>query len=255
MNSMHLANQKWWDAASANWARGADSRGLWPRCPTEPELALCPKALAYFEDATGKRVCVLGSGDNQVVFALAGLGVAVTSVDISQKQLDVAARRAKELGLSISFQQADVTDLSAFANDAFDSVYTGGHVAVWVSDLQMYYSEAVRILRPGGFFIVDEYHPFRRLWKNSRDALVVENPYFERGPFEYEESAAILQPEPGPWKTYEFHWTVSDYMNAVLKTGCSLELVDEYGEDVEREGAPLHGLPEFLLIVGQKPVR
>ena len=84
-----------------------------------------------------KKVCVLGSGDNLATFALAGLGAQVTSVDISQAQLDVGAIRAKQLGLQVDFVQADVCDLSAVTLE-FDVVYTGGHVAVWVSDLQKY---------------------------------------------------------------------------------------------------------------------
>jgi ubiquinone/menaquinone biosynthesis C-methylase UbiE len=209
--------------------------------------------LAYLRGIAGKRVCVLGSGDNQVAFALAGLGAVVTSVDISQRQLDVAARRAKELSLAMSFIRADVTDLSAIDSATFDVVYTGGHVAVWVSDLNTYYAEASRILRPNGLFMVAEYHPFRRLWRESRDQLAVEYPYFARGPFEYDVAPSVLNRAPGTFKSYEFHWTICDYINAVLKTGCHLVEVHEFGENVaDWEGAPLQGLPEFLLLVARK---
>ena len=252
-NQYHAANQTRWEAASPGWARGADNRGLWRRCPKEPELVLCARELEILRDIAGKQVCVLGSGDNQVVFALAGLGAAVTSVDISRNQLDVAARRAKELGLAVAFVQADVTDLAVLDDGSFDVVYTGGHVAVWVADLVTYYGEAARILRPGGLFVVDEYHPFRRVWRDSKDSLVVESRYLDRGAFEYESTADVLRPEPGTVKSYEFHWTVGDFINAVLKAGCRIESVDEFGEEVaDWEAAPLQGLPEFLLIVARK---
>ena len=252
-NRLHEINRRRWDAGSASWAKGADSRGIWRRCPAEPELVLSATELEYIGDISGKRVCVLGSGDNQVVFALAGLGAIVTSVDISQKQLDVAERRAQELDLAISFVRADVTDLSVIDGDSFDLVYTGGHVAVWVSELDTYYSEATRILRPAGLFIVAEYHPFRRVWKDSPDQLTVEYAYFERGPFEFDVSENVLHSEPGSLKQYEFHWTISDYINAVLTAGCRVLEVGEFGEEVaDWEGAPLQGLPEFLLIVGRK---
>ena len=87
-NKIHDANRKRWDAGSEQWAKRADSRGHWRRCASEPELVLSDTELEYVADISGKRVCVLGSGDNQVVFALAGLGAILTSVDISQKQLD-----------------------------------------------------------------------------------------------------------------------------------------------------------------------
>jgi SAM-dependent methyltransferase len=252
-NKYHRANKKRWEAGAENWARGADSRGIWQRCPREPHLVLCEKELEYLGAVFGKRIAVLGSGDNQVVFALAGLGAVVTSVDISRKQLDVAAGRAQQLGLSVSFVQADVTDLSSLSDASFDVVYTGGHVAVWVADLDAYYSEAVRILKPGGLFMVNEYHPFRRIWRDSKKALRVEAPYLNRGPFEYDLSEDILRGKAGSLKSYEFHWTIADYLNAVLRTGCRLLLVDEFGEDVfDWEGAPMQGLPGNLLIVSQK---
>jgi SAM-dependent methyltransferase len=252
-DAMHEANRRRWEAGSEQWARGADSRGLWRRCPSEPELVLSPKELQYLADVRNKHVAVLGSGDNQVVFALAGLGAIVTSVDISQNQLNVAQRRAQELGLTVSFLRADVTDLSAIDSGTFDIVYTGGHVAVWVSDIDAYYAEAARILRPDGLFLIAEYHPFRRIWKESQEGLAVEKSYFERGPFEYDKTEEILRPKPGNLKSYEFHWTISDYLNAVLRSGCRLVEADEFGTDVaDWEGAPMHGLPEFFLLVARK---
>ena len=252
-DNMHEMNRKRWDAGSEQWAKSADSRGLWKRCPSEPQLVLFDKELEYLADLSGKRVCVLGSGDNQVVFALAGLGGVVTSVDISQNQLDVAKRRAEELGLSVSFIKADVTDLSMIDSNMFDVVYTGGHVAVWVSDIRTYYAEAARILKSDGLFMIAEYHPFRRIWKESQDQLTIEYPYFKRGPFEYDVSEDILHAKPGTMKTYEFHWTISDYINSVMEAGCRILEVDEFGENVDEwEGAPLHGLPEFFLIVARK---
>jgi ubiquinone/menaquinone biosynthesis C-methylase UbiE len=200
-------------------------------------------------------VCVLGSGDNQVVFALAGMGASVTSVDISQNQLQVARERSCELGLSVEFVQADVTDLSAFTRDSFDVIYTGGHVAVWVTDLFTYYAEAARILAPGGLLMLSEYHPFRRIWKESKTTLTVKSRYLDRGPFEYDYTDNVLSREIGALKSYEYHWTVADYLNAVISSGCRILFVDEFGEHVgDWEGAPLDGLPEFLLIVARKEV-
>ncbi len=153
---IHDANRRRWDAGSEQWAQSADVRGLWRRCPLEPELVLCEQELEHLAEISGMRVCVLGSGDNQVVFALAGLGGIVTSVDFSQNQLDVAEPRARQLDLSITFLRADVTDLSVIESGTFDVVYTGGHVGVWVSDIDRYYAEATRILRRDGLLIISE---------------------------------------------------------------------------------------------------
>jgi ubiquinone/menaquinone biosynthesis C-methylase UbiE len=251
---MHAANKARWEAGAELWSKRTESRGLWKRAPLEPELVLSPMELQYLRDLAGRRVCVLGSGDNQVVFALAGLGGAVTSVDISEGQLASARERAEKLGLAIEFVQSDVTNLWKLKDASYDVVYTGGHVACWVSDLERYYSEAARILRPGGLFVVCEYHPFRRVWKESYVVLAVQYPYFDRGPFEYEASSDVLAgAKPGAYKTYEFHWTVADFLNATLKAGCTVVRVDEFGDGHEGwENAEVGGLPESLLIVARK---
>lgn len=112
-HDFHEANRRRWEVGSASWARRADTRGIWQRCHRDPSLALFATELNWFGDIAGKNVAVLGSGDNQVVFALAGLGAKVTSVDISEQQLEVARRRAAELGLQVDFVRADVVGAMA----------------------------------------------------------------------------------------------------------------------------------------------
>ena len=253
MDEFHEANMKSWDAVSPHWQAGIDAKGVWRRAHKEPDLGLDPRERAHLGDIEGKAVCVLGSGDNVVVFALAGLGARVTSVDISQSQLDIAAGRAADLGLSVSFIRADVTDLSQISDASFDIVYTGGHVAVWVSDLRSYYSEAVRILKPGRLFVVNEYHPIRRIWQDGADRLELAFSYLDRGPHRYDRSAQVPGAKPGSLPSYEFAWTVADYVSAVVDAGCDLVAIDEFGDQAEGwEEAPMAGLPNCLLVVGRK---
>ena len=253
MNEIHEANRKGWNAASPGWQAKVDAKKVWHRCPAEPGLVLDSRELDAIEAISGKDACVLGSGDNLVVFALAGLGAHLTSVDISEVQLETAEKRAEELGLDIEFVRADVTDLRGIENDCFDLVYTGGHVAVWVSDLDRYYSEAARILKPGGLFLVNEYHPFRRIWAERPDRLVPEFGYFDRGPHVYDRSEEVPGAAAGSFPSYEFHWTVADHVSAMIDAGCRLVQIGEAGEETkEWESAPLQGLPSSLFIVGQK---
>jgi len=76
----------------------------------------------FVGDLHGKRVCVIGSGDNYAAFALAGLGATVTSTDISEQQLEVAAHRAHILGLDIHFIRCDAADLAPASAVGFDLV-------------------------------------------------------------------------------------------------------------------------------------
>ena len=80
----------------------------------------------------------------------------IIATDDKVRLIELLARTGVPRLEVTSFVRADVTDLSVLAANTFDLVYTGGHVAVWISDLSQYYAEAGRILRPGGLFIVNE---------------------------------------------------------------------------------------------------
>ncbi len=242
----HDANRTFWDASTNWWKEKEDKRGVWMKAHKDPSLVLNPQEMPFVKDVSGKNVCVLGSGDNEVAFGLAGLGGLVTSVDISQKRLEVAKERARILGLELSFLQADVTDLSNLNDNSFDLVYTGGHMSVWISDIMKYYSEAVRILKLNSFFIVNDYHPIRRMWLGS-DGAEPNHEYFNRGPYEYTTDEGLA--------TFEYHWTISDHIQAVVDAGCCIVKVNEYDVEIEDEfwmEADLNKLPAYILIIGKK---
>lgn len=234
---------------SAWWQAQVERAGVWRRCARRPGLVLTQAELGLLGRLRGKRVCVLGSGDNQVVFALAGLGARVTSVDISEVQLATAAQRAAQLGLQVRFVRADVTRLPRrLAGGPFDLVYTGGHVAVWVADLWKFYAEARRILRRGGRLVVSEYHPFRRPWrddaKRRRRGLIIERSYFDHRPQRYGRGAGR--------RSVEFAWTVADFFNAITAAGIRVDHFSESGDRSEDWEPRLDGLPNLLLISGTR---
>lgn len=253
-NAMHEANRLGWDRVAPYYQGKRDLEERRRRVIRDPALAFGEAEWRYLGDVAGQRIAVLGSGDQLVVFALARLGARVTSVDISQTQLDLGEARASAYGLEgITYLRADVTDLHALADGEFDVVYTGGHVAVWVSDLRRYYAEASRILKPGGLFIVNEYHPFRKPWADIADRLEIGYPYYQRGPYLWDRAEDVPGAEKGSLISYEFHWTVSDYVNAMIEAGCALVAMDEWGGGSQGwEIAPVSGLPEWLLLIGRK---
>jgi hypothetical protein len=52
---------------------------------------------------------------------------------------------------------------------------------------------------------------------------------------------------------FEFHWTVADYISAILSSGCQLIYAEEFGDARESwESAPVAFLPAALLLVGRR---
>ncbi len=266
MNEMHEANRRSWDAAAKGWGELRDQDQLWRQCPKSPEIAFEGQALEmmlqYVGDLSGKRICVIGSGDNYASFAFAGLGANVTSVDISEKQLSIAEKRAQILDLQINFVCADAANLEALAVDSFDLVCSTNGFYVWISEPMKVMTEICRILRPGGYYVFYDIHPFQRPWKQEPvRPLEMAKSYWDTGPFEDTDDSV----------TYEFTWTLSDLLNPLLDSGLLLRKMIEsppmnarFWQDFSYETGtddrlmdwkfnPRAGLPTWLTVTAQKP--
>ncbi len=261
---LHDANRRHWEAAAAEWKRLRDQDGGWRRCQQEPHLAFEGQALETIREFVGalegKKVCVVGSGDNYAAFALAGLGAEVTSVDISERQLQEAATRAAELGLQIRFVSADAANLAVLRKSSFDLVCSTNGFFVWLADLKAVFAEIARVLKPGGYYIFYEVHPFQRPWKDQAKPIEMEKPYWDTGPYESGADA----------KAYEFHWTLADILNALTESRLGLRKFIEsaaadscfwqgpsYGSGMDDtlldwKQNPRAGLPVWLTIAAAK---
>lgn len=102
------------------------------------------------------------SGDNATVFAFRLLGAAVTSADISERQLENAGRIAADHGWDIRFVCDDSMSLTKIEDSAYDLVYTSNGVHVWIPDLLSMYRSFHRVLKKDGQHIMYEVHPVIR---------------------------------------------------------------------------------------------
>ena len=265
MNAYHEANRRHWDAAAAAWRELRERDGLWKRCASEPELAFEGDALQQirrlYPVLSGRQACVIGSGDNYAAFALAGLGAQVTSVDISERQLEVAEGRARALGLDLEFVRADAADLAALRQGQYDLVVSTNGFFVWISDPAAVFRAVRAILKPGGVYVFYDVHPFQRPWADAVGTLVMEQPYADAGPYVDADGA------------HEYHWTLSSLLNATTGAGLLLHHVGEsvpkrprFWQDGSYELSsadglldwrqnPRAGLPAWLTVAAQKPVR
>ena len=252
----HEVNRKSWDAVSDWWQENMYAPERWQLAATNPNAIFKGAERRLLGDVAGRSVCVLASGNNLIAIAFASIGAVVTSVDISEAQLEHARKRVADLGLSFRFIRADVVNLSTLQDSEFDIVYTGGGVADWIADLRAYYSEAVRILKPGGTLIIRDAHPFRAIWKDQ-EPLELAFSYLEVGPGgqpEYGDRSKQTVDQTGESvPSYLFHWTVGERVMAVLDAGCRLLHLEELGTKRQSwQMAPVEGLPAELLLVAQK---
>jgi SAM-dependent methyltransferase len=137
----------WWEGA-AEIIFHAQSR---ERAPQQVEQVL---ALAAFEPPV--RVLDLPCGIGRHTLEFARLGCRVTAVDRTQAYLDVAARKANELGLNVEFVRADMRLFER--PDSYDlavNLYTSFGYFEDPQEDQQVLDNFYTSLRPGGVLVMD----------------------------------------------------------------------------------------------------
>lgn len=142
-----------------------------------------------------------GTGKNTVF--LAEIGASVLALDFSEQML--AKARSKVSAPHVRFEQADVTKPWRAADDSADLV-TCSLVLEHVESLDAAFAEAARVLRPGGWLLVNELHPFRQYGGTKAR--------FERG-------AEIVEVDV-------FLHHVSDFTTAAERSGLRLRTLGEH---------------------------
>jgi SAM-dependent methyltransferase len=102
----------------------------------------------------GWRVLEIGAGPGRFTIELAVIGATVVVADLSQVQLDLNRDRVAAAGHDGAVAErrlADIRDLSAFPDGAFDAVVAyGGPISYVFEQAGEAFAECVRVTRPGG---------------------------------------------------------------------------------------------------------
>ena len=206
---------------------------------------LYPEERRLLGDLRGRRVVHLQCNAGQDTLSLAQLGAHVTGVDISDEAIAFARQLSADSGIPATFVRADVYDWlaeTAAASGRWDIAFSSYGALPWLSDLRTWAKGIHDILVPGGRFVLVEFHPvlymFETDWSLRYD-------YFHRGPRKWDDgvqdyvavsgdSLALTEFHEGvvgfrnPHPSWEFQWTTSDVITALIEGGMVLETFEEY---------------------------
>jgi 2-polyprenyl-3-methyl-5-hydroxy-6-metoxy-1,4-benzoquinol methylase len=158
----------------------------------------------------GLVVLDLGCGTGRHSLWLAAGGAQVTAVDFSEGMLSQA--RTKRGAEAIRFLCHDLHEPLSFADGTFDLIVSG-LVVEHLRNLDAFFREANRLVRPGGRTIVSAMHP----------AMFLRG---SQARFTDPGSGEIVQPGSLPHQ-------LSDLVMNALKAGFRLEHIAEYAPDAE----------------------
>jgi SAM-dependent methyltransferase len=272
---LHEENRRSWnEATKAHNSHKGDQAAFF----RDGGSTLFPEEVGLLGDIAGKDLLHLQCNAGQDTLSLARLGARVTGVDISDEAIAHAQRLSAESGIPGTFVRADVYDWLDEAEPAtFDRVFCSYGAVCWLSDLDAWARGIAKVLRPGGRFVVVDFHPFHGMFDEDWEIAF---PYSSEGeaftwdegigdyvaearealvPWGFEEGVeGFANPHP----VHEFMWGTGEIVNALIGAGLVLDVLNEYpyangyiGANTYREEPgrrlyPPEGIPNMPLMYG-----
>lgn len=194
---------------------------------------------AFFEtlpDVEGLKGLDIGCGEGYNTRLLAKKEAYVTGIDITETFIKYALEEENKNPLGIKYLRADAQELP-FENESFN--FAAAFMSLMdIPDAEKAISEVYRVLKPGGFFQFSISHPcfatpYRKNLRNEEGltyAIAVGN-YFAKKEFIEEwifnAAPAELKNSFSKFRIPRFPKTISEWFNILIKTGFTIEFVNE----------------------------
>jgi SAM-dependent methyltransferase len=178
-------------------------------------------------DVNGKRILHLQCHFGQDSLSLARMGAHVTGVDFADVAIAKAVSLATELQLEARFIQCDLYSLKDHLDETFDVVFTSYGTIGWLPDLQKWADIVQHFLRPGGQFIMVDFHPV--VWMFDERFKSVAYSYFNTGPIvEQAQGSYVDRRAPISYEIMGWIHPIADILQNLMDAGLRLEQFREW---------------------------
>ena len=193
--------------AYAQWASTYDSDR---NCTRDLDEVVTREILA---DLRFKSILEIGCGTGKNTLLFAQIGERITALDFSEEM--IAQARDKSSAHNVEFIVADITQRWPVDDTSIDLV-SCNLVLEHIKDLTFVFSEAARVLIPGGRFFVSELHPVRQ----------------------YLGVQARFSRDQGTTKIEAFIHDVADFTSVARRNRLSLEALNEWRHEEDQAKPP-----------------
>jgi 2-polyprenyl-3-methyl-5-hydroxy-6-metoxy-1,4-benzoquinol methylase len=178
-------------------------------------------------DVKGKSILHLQCHFGQDTLSLARMGAKVTGMDFSEEAIQAARDLATQAGIEAEFICCNVYDLPQHLNKQYDIVYTSYGVLGWLPDMQAWAKVAAQFVKPGGTFLLVEFHPV--VWMYSNDFTTVQYSYFNREAI-VETLSGTYADKNAPMTATEVGWNhdLGEVLQSLLNAGLTIRQFNEY---------------------------
>lgn len=202
---------------------------------------LFPEEAALLGSVDGLRIAHLQCNAGQDTLSLHRLGTPadLVGVDLSDVAVDFARGLSAGSGLPARFVRSDVVQWLQQTEDRFDLAFASYGTLGWLPDLAAYFAGVRRVLRPGGRYVLVEFHPL--VWSFDADCAPKGDDYFAAEPFDApvgdyvaeagaglgaQDTDAAPLPNPVPARSYQH--TLAQQITALAGAGLVLERLEEH---------------------------
>jgi 2-polyprenyl-3-methyl-5-hydroxy-6-metoxy-1,4-benzoquinol methylase len=183
--------------------------------------------LELLGDVSGKKILHLQCHFGQDSISLARLGAEVIGIDLSDKAIDKANEFAKKLNVNAKFICSDVYETINVLNEKFDVIFTSYGTIGWLPDLDKWAKVITHFLKPGGKFIMVDFHPV--VWMYDDNFKSVFYNYFNVEPIIEEETGTYADKEATiTTKSISWNHPISEILNALISNNLELNQFDEH---------------------------
>lgn len=258
---LHTQNRASWNAATvAHNSHKGDQASFF----REGGSTLHPEEIELLGDIQGQTlVHLLCNSGQDTLSIVAQLGASVHGVDISDEAIAFARQLSLDSGIPATFERADVFDWLDQAREQhaqFDVVYSSYGVVHWISDLYLWAQGIAAVLKPGGRFVLVDFHPLERIFNRQLQFVASYFPseridtltegvidYITRSPgkvspFAYETGVEHFQ---NPHQAHLFRWTLGEIVTAIGQAGLCLKRLREYPHSIAMRFAPMREIPGY----------
>ncbi|PSK92043.1 class I SAM-dependent methyltransferase [Taibaiella chishuiensis] len=193
----------------------------------EGTTSLNDTELELLGDIKGKSILHLQCHFGQDSLSLARMGAKVTGADLSDDAIAKARELNEQLQLDATFVCCDLYSLPQHLQGQFDIVFTSYGTIGWLPDLQRWGQVVRHFLKPGGRFVMVDFHPV--VWMFNSDFTGIAYNYFNTEAI-IEQSQGTYTDREAPIAYEEIGWnhSLEELFSGLLKNGLRISDFREY---------------------------
>ena len=183
--------------------------------------------LELLGDISNKKILHLQCHFGQDTMTFSRMGAKATGIDLSDKAIERAREFATKLNLDTTFVCCDIYETSKYIDEKFDIVFTSYGTIGWLPDLDKWAKVVSHFLKPGGKFIMADFHPV--VWMYDNDFKEVYYNYFNVEPIIEEETGTYAEKNAAIYaKSIGWNHPISEILNSLINSGLEINCFNEY---------------------------